>query len=464
MKRVSERELPTIAALAALFGFSLLYLFNRGLYREILDLWGLRPFAFPFLDTSALLSAIECHRQGMDVFYVNPCDVLGRPHVYSPTWLWMGFLPLTTAWTPAVGFLLAVVFAVSLRWLPPVKRGWGMVCMIAAVLSPMSFYAVERGNNDLIVFILVSCAAALLQRPLRTRLLSYALVLLAGLLKFYPFIVLAIALREKISRFLVIVAIAAAISGALAYVYFSQLARVLVIVPSGSYYTDLFGATNLPYGFVRLIGPLATKFPSSEPVLRILPYVVLAAMLCQWAWQLLSLTKSDDLLSAYSGLPPGFAAFIASGSLLLVGCFFTGQSVYYRGIFFLFVLPGLLALRDSGVSPVLVGRMTRGISLALLLMWSETIRTHLVQILPLDLGSGRANTLLAFLWLIRELLWWRIIALLSALALTYVRTSEAVGDLLTKSGASVLPHARLQKLEAMRTQLEPPAGPPPRRS
>jgi len=53
----------------------------------VLRLLGIEPFGFPFLDTHAVLAAAECRRQGIDVYLSNPCDVLGRPHGYSPLWL-----------------------------------------------------------------------------------------------------------------------------------------------------------------------------------------------------------------------------------------------------------------------------------------------------------------------------------------------------------------------------------------
>jgi hypothetical protein len=57
------------------------------LYFGALRLLGIDPFSFPFLDTHAVLAAAECARQGIQVYLSNPCDVLGRPHVYSPLWL-----------------------------------------------------------------------------------------------------------------------------------------------------------------------------------------------------------------------------------------------------------------------------------------------------------------------------------------------------------------------------------------
>src|SRR5260370_370680 len=59
----------------------------HSLYFGALRLLGVEPFSFPFLDTHAVLSAAECGRQGIEVYLSNPCDVLGRPHAYSPPWL-----------------------------------------------------------------------------------------------------------------------------------------------------------------------------------------------------------------------------------------------------------------------------------------------------------------------------------------------------------------------------------------
>src|SRR5262249_20373466 len=66
----------------------------RSLYFDSLQFFGFHPFRFPFLDIHAILSAGECQRLGLDVYLSNPCDALGRAHVYSPLWLLItpGFL------------------------------------------------------------------------------------------------------------------------------------------------------------------------------------------------------------------------------------------------------------------------------------------------------------------------------------------------------------------------------------
>lgn len=36
-----------------------------------------------FIDWNAITSAIDCSKKGFDVFIENPCDVIGRRHVYG---------------------------------------------------------------------------------------------------------------------------------------------------------------------------------------------------------------------------------------------------------------------------------------------------------------------------------------------------------------------------------------------
>src|ERR1700730_6284113 len=87
---------------------------THSLYFGALRLLGLEPFSFPFLDTHAVLSAAECGRRGIEVYLSNPCDVLGRPHVYSPLWLAIVPASLGTGATGWVGASLDLVFLLSL--------------------------------------------------------------------------------------------------------------------------------------------------------------------------------------------------------------------------------------------------------------------------------------------------------------------------------------------------------------
>ena len=57
---------------------------------------------------------------------------------------------------------------------------------IAAVLSTMVVFAVERANPDILIFILVIAMLYLLRRSFFFRLAGYGVAFLAGTLKYFP--------------------------------------------------------------------------------------------------------------------------------------------------------------------------------------------------------------------------------------------------------------------------------------
>ena len=87
-------------------------------YRHILRFVGVEPFIFPFVDIHAVLTAGECYQEGINVYAQNPCDVLGRVHVYSP--LWLSVMPpslASAAFTAWAGVILDLIFIVDAVYL-----------------------------------------------------------------------------------------------------------------------------------------------------------------------------------------------------------------------------------------------------------------------------------------------------------------------------------------------------------
>jgi len=188
--------LPALALLAAIVAVWALLAFGGDAYFRLRIAAGLKPYA-PFLDLHAVMSAIECWHRAVDVYVSNPCDAHGRRHIYSPLWLrlpaWMGEPSLL----PAFGLGLAVAFALSLVLLPAAPRGRPQAAMLLAVLSPVTAFALERANLDLLIFLLVVSGALLLARTGPLRFVGHGLFLAGGLLKFYPLALLALLLRER---------------------------------------------------------------------------------------------------------------------------------------------------------------------------------------------------------------------------------------------------------------------------
>jgi len=196
-----------VAALLVFAAFALLWHMEwHSVYFAALHYFGvlrppeIQPWYFPFLDADALLAAAECQRHGIDIYVENPCDVLGRVHVYSP--LWLSVIPgfLSTADAPWVGSVLDLIFILCLAAIFR-PRSWSEIALfVVAVFSQTTIFSVERANSDVVVFILVVCGSLLWSERYGHRIVAYGLYLLAGLLKYYPLVLLILILRERWQR------------------------------------------------------------------------------------------------------------------------------------------------------------------------------------------------------------------------------------------------------------------------
>jgi len=383
-------------------------------YLGLLQIIGLVPTDVPFLDASYVLGSAECARRGVDIYSTNPCDPMGRVYDYSP--LLIDLMPpgVTAGWTMAVGLILALAFYASLALLPPVRGRWPMAAMVLASLSTMCAYALERANIDALILIMMIGAGALAGGREARRLGGHALVLSAGLLKFYPLAGLVLLAREPPRRGLAIAACCLLVLLLLCLAYGATLFQSIGNRPIGFSFTDAFAAANLPQGAAILLGPLGRDHPALAPVLAWMPAVLGLVFALRALLQ--AMRYAMRMPAAVWEAPE--APYLAMGAALIVGCFFTGFSIYYRGVDFLLVLPGLLALGRTD-------RTASGVVIAILfLMWSEAFRQGIVQGLPLlGLNPVAVNNVHALFWLIRELVWWRVVAVLLGIVLAFVAST-----------------------------------------
>ena len=381
------------------------------LYRGIIKLWGIHPYPIPFLDTDTVLSAIRCINRGVDVYVTNPCDLLDRVYDYSPLWTVLRVFPMTPAWLPPIGMGVDITFILSLLLLPA-GRSWRDTRWITAgILSSATLFAVERGNNDLVLFVLAASAATLACRSYWCRLVGYGLILLAGLLKYYPMTVMLSATRERPARFLAI-AVASIVSVALfAILTWHDLTRALALIPTGSYFGDMFGARTFGGGLTERMG-----LPS------------LATQLLEAAMSLAALGTGIRLgcqpcaTAALTRLNERERAFLLGGALLVLGCFFTAQNIGYRAVHLILVLPALSALRDTDS----LRRFRYALPLALGGLWSGTWYHDIVSVDAALTGRHGDTIVQSATWLLREGMWWSLVTILISCVTGLVLQSPTV--------------------------------------
>jgi hypothetical protein len=162
--------------------------------------------------------------------------------------------------------------------------------------------------------------------------------------------------------------------------------------------------------------------------------MIMAVQLIVTALQVIRLTRNVNLSATFASAPDRDAMFLVIGAALTAGCFFAGQSVACKGIYLIFVVAGLVAMRrvaDTGKARAI---LSETLITVVLLMWEEFFRRALIYEIT---GSVQARALLheiarpglglglyALFWFIRELLWWRLAALLLAVLAIFGLRSE----------------------------------------
>ena len=428
MRSATYRLAAPLAALLCFLSMSWQYGWgDHALYNDILRWYGIVPFRFPFVDISGSLAAWECARQGIDVILSDPCDVLHRAYSYSPLWMAASPIPLGVRDTMTVGWCLDLVFIASLTLLPPPRRPVELLLVLAATLSTMVVFALERANPDILLFMMALAAGLLAECRASVRLIGYALALIAALLKYYPIMALITVFRERPPRFF---AIAVALTGALAVfwvIYHAEIAEGLPTIAQGPYNTDLFAAKNLPF----LLGEAArnvTGTSSWAPLVGQAFAAAIYATMIGVCWVVCRrLLGSGELGAALASLSGFERTLLVIGCAVIVGCFFAGQSIGYRGVFLLMVIPGLLGIARPPASRNLRAVGTGASVVIVLLMWGECFRLALYRGFELpDVPATIAGQLGFYFWLLRELGWWWTVAIMLSVLAEFLRASPVV--------------------------------------
>jgi hypothetical protein len=395
VRHLTLRFTFTVAGLTAVIALGLLYYLEPFAYYRVFKVIGIGPLRYPFLDLEFILASVDCWQQGIDVYVNDPCDVLGRPFDYSPLWLRFAFLPGKN-WTNPLGFFLTMSFFLALAILPSPRSARELLLRFAATLSPITIFAVERGNIDLLMFVIATAAGALLLKQLHGRIAAYAMIVIAGLLKIYPFVLMVLTLHERPRVFLWINGAGAAVMLGAGVYFHEELVKTLL----NTIYEGKIGAYYLPDAIADMTGTALN--PGFPP--RLVRLVISAALFFAMAGWFFCLVHWHDFRSALAHLPKPEKMFLLIGAALIAGCFFTGSIYGFRGIHLLFTLPGLVAMahmgNDMGVRKVAV----QAYVLVIMLMWAPFFISVLRQILPVRI-----------VWLLIQIAWWQVATLFIAI-------------------------------------------------
>jgi|GEM_PF-2298147 len=261
------------------------------------------------------------------------------PHFnYPRLWLMGGKLGLNLSDVPWLGVLIATLFLGAAFATGRLAPGWSCLTALLLLASPAINLGLERGNSDLLLFALIT--PALLTDTSRRHWRSLGapwLLVLAGMLKLFPFVALpAVLIRAHRSVWI------SAVLGCLAFATYltaTQQDITLALAKTQRGITESYGlnltATNLPA--IRGTTDPTASAPDQRGV-RMLAGALLLLTLAGLGWR-----KTRPLLLGTREPPTpvptaAIRLFVAGAAIYLV-TFLFAHSWAYRLLFLLWTLP-----------------------------------------------------------------------------------------------------------------------------
>jgi hypothetical protein len=298
----------------------------------------------PFADLRVITSGAECIRLGYDVLVANPCDPWQRPMNYPRIWSVPASWGLDQSHTVILGILFGLLFFILV--FVTIKRLNYIEALFYALIlcSPSAMLAIERGNNDLIIFILLSLSLLIMKNKTAIwRYFSYIIIMFAALLKLYPIFALITALKEKKRNFTVIFLSIFIAFGIYVVTTFESIILISKATPRATIFS-YGGKVIFDVIFDELDRYFYSFYNSHIPqyfnqIKLLLFYLTIALFL------LISylLAKHTENFFQNNQLNINQIEAFRIGSSIYIGTFLIGNNWDYRLIFLLFTIPQILA-------------------------------------------------------------------------------------------------------------------------
>ncbi len=334
LKRLLARQRARLVVAAALAGYFIVLVALGGH-----DRWGrlgVPAASLPFEDLHNVIGAWICHREGIAVLPVNPCDPYQRPADFPRIWLLLSSLGIGQGQAVALGVGLAVVFFVAAVLVVPTGAGVGTaLAYVLAVCSPAVMLGVERGNPDLILFPLVLAAVVVTTRTLGRQVVTGALLVLVSILKFYPVLSAGFLLRRATRGSLAVLAVVAVAFLVYVAATYHQIHEILSSIPQSNLLT--YGVRRATQWFSAAAVELTGSFGWYRPW-----DIVLAVVGIALGW------LASRRLRLRLAAPPSDRAeqrdldLFWAGACIYVGSYAIFMSQDYRLIFLLLTVPQIV--------------------------------------------------------------------------------------------------------------------------
>jgi hypothetical protein len=428
------------AGLTALGLFALVYVKYPNTYQTAMTVIIDSPGPYPFIDLEYIPSAVRCWTHGVDVYTNNICynsmhDYWG--YDYSPLLLRFRFIRYLDGWSNLSGICFATIFFLSIALLPlPRIATFDFVIMSLSGISSVTVYALERANLDVVMFVMILVGISACRTRLPVRLAGYALITVAGLLKFYPMVALIIVIRERPAILATVALAAMAALGGLVFFYHEELVRVAHnFIPGAVFHPLEFSVYDFSGGLEVITSKVAMRLFHQDATVaqasgQFVYYSALLLLIVSILAAAIWLVHHSRLQNTTEQLEKPEADFLLAAAAIICGCFFAFENARYRGIFLLLAVPGLLALSHQLPLPWARLALRRTCVAIVFVLWFPFIQRCVRGAVAALAGIANLNDqridrgLRVAMWGCDQLAWWWIVVVLLGALGVLVLNSE----------------------------------------
>ena len=291
-----------------------------------------------FFDWSGIMTAIECHNKGYNVYLYNPCDYWEREMVYGKILLYIPFVEkFTIFYYLILPLLFNFIFIFIIVSFFNFKNKYEYIFISILLLSFPTILAIERANFEILIFIsfyLLSISHKLY--------INQIIICLISLIKFYPISSLSIFLFDrKITRTFKNILFSVSIISLILFFQKDELIHIMNLRESFS--AQGMYSFSLKELFITLLIFREYDF-SNNIYLYFLTWLIILFLITILGYRNYLRTKIIKKYNYYENFSLNYyqnRMFIIC-SITIVSCYLIFSNILYREIFFIGLVPFLI--------------------------------------------------------------------------------------------------------------------------
>ena len=286
-----------------------------------------------FADWATPIKLAVCHKLGFNVFYPSSC--LNYPFNYGNILLYIPYFKLYENfyffYIPIVICFLFIFLIVSI--IKP-KKFLEYLLLILIIFAPSSLLAIERGNNDILVFIFI-----ILIVYFNSSKFNFLILTLASLAKYYPLALMVNFFIEKKRSIIQILVTLLLFTMTLGFFFYITGESLELIQYKMKMISPTWGNQFSIRGLPLVLKKLKSLDYSAVLIISYIFFIVCSITLFR-------IFQKSNFISKVNISFFEEKLFILGGNLS-ISVYLISDNVHYREIFLILLLPFIIKLKDS---------------------------------------------------------------------------------------------------------------------